>query len=113
GERGVEYVERAVGGLVSLRVLRDLLPHLQVSDRDAAREVLERALVLVGGEVPEHLPSDVVGVRVAEERGEIPGWGALRRELGRAAEALMINGMRYVVLVGIPAGWPRLVREAF
>ncbi len=113
GLRGADEFERALGGMANLRALRDVLPLLQVRDREAMRDALRRSLLLVGGEVPDLLPGDVVGVRVAEERGEIPGWTELRRELGRGAEALMLNGLRHVVLVGVPATWQRLVREAF
>jgi len=113
GLRGADEFERALLGLGGIRLLRELIPHLEVSDRVAVAELLHRALLLVGGEVPEGLLSGVVGVRVAPERGELPGWDDLRRELGRAAELLMLHGLRHVAVCGAPPGWHRLIREAF
>jgi hypothetical protein len=113
GLRGADEFERALIGLGTLRLLRDLVPLLEANDRAAVASLLRRGLLLVGGEVPDGLPAGVVGVRVAPERGELPGWNDLRRELSRTGEALMLHGLRHVSVSGAPPGWHRMIREAF
>jgi len=111
GLRGVDEFERSLGALAQAWRLRELLPFLVTQNRVAMLEALRESLVLVGGDVPEALPRGRAGVQVAPDRGELPGWESLRRDMGRVGELLLLNGLCRVVVVGGHPTWQRLLRE--
>lgn len=111
GLRGYDEMERALLALIRVHRLRELLPHLAVTDVRAAERLLREVLVLVGGEVPEALPASRAGLQVAPERADLPGWEVLHRDLVRVGEQLMLNGFTQVLVVGGQPHWQRLLRE--
>jgi hypothetical protein len=109
GLRGRDEGERAVSALAKNHVLRDLLPHLRVSNADAVEALLRRHLVLV--EVASEDHGDGAYVVVAPGRAEIPRQSELRSLIRRVGESFLLNGLRRVVMVNVPPRWQRILTE--
>jgi hypothetical protein len=111
GLSGPDEMERALGALASARALRDVLPRLRVDDPQALAALLRDKLVLVGSVVPDGALGAVATVVVAPQRAEVASLDAVRRDVTRLGELLLLHGLRRLVLVGGRPLWHRVLRE--
>ncbi|MBT3217659.1 MAG: hypothetical protein HN348_01090 [Proteobacteria bacterium] len=100
GLRGFDEFERAFGALAEARALRDILDLLEANDAKAVEERLHSRLLLVGGLIPEGLPTSVVAVTVAPDRAELPDGHQIAGAILRMGEQLMLCGLRRLLVIG-------------
>jgi hypothetical protein len=98
GLRGVDEFERAIAALANARQLADLLVRWRVDDAATFARVLRDRLLLSAGPVAD--AGHVAVVTVAADRAELPEQGELSRRVARMGEALLLHGLRRVLVVG-------------
>jgi hypothetical protein len=96
---GVDEFERALGGMASARVLREIVPHLYVQDQEEVGRILRQRLRLVGGEPLHFLESFFGMVSVSDDRAEMDGQKRTRSAVEALSESLLLNGVSTVTLV--------------
>jgi hypothetical protein len=111
GLRGSDEFERSIIALAQSRLLREAIWTFRVDSPEVLRKLLSERLVLVDGAPAEAISRAGPTVVVASERAEVPGAAALGRMLANLGEAMLLNGMRRVVLVGGRPTWHRVLRE--
>lgn len=109
GLRGLDEHERAIGALASARMLGDLLGRLRVDEVELVDRFLRERLVLVAGEAPAGVGA--AAVTVAPDRAEIPDAAGLTKAIARLGEALLLAGLRRLLIIGGRPAWQKLLRS--
>lgn len=110
GLRGDDEFGALLAGFAEAHRTRELLDVLQLTDPAPVELLLSERVVLVGP--GEDAPAGLVPVRVAADRGEGPGAAGVRVAINRLVTALLVRGLRRLVVFGGPGSAVRVLREA-